>query len=616
MKQFNRLIATILCVLFSMFSIVGCVAESTPFKWKETPPTTVVVGDELIFRDYLSDEENATYTLYVSYENPVTKKKTTNEKQSSLIYTLDYATVYTFKIERVLDGKTASLEATVEALPKAPAFTRPIQIAASVGETKSFEEIFSLSGVFVTPSDLTEKVKFKEVKIEKAAYSATNEDGGLLETKTIAATESQFTFQYGAVYTFLVTAENKSGVANVNIVVSTVDESKMTTKTEISYDFRQKVLSWTAVEDATAYRLVLGTTKINVTETSYSLASVEDGEYEVSVAPIYGDEIYSQSFASKLISVGLVKTALQLSRSNYTITWQERGFATSYKVTENGSETILSATELSYTLKGEYVTHDEVTVSVVANMENEGETASSVPANITINYGTVFLKAIDATANSNAYKEVSGIEFIEVSEGLTGNTWVMAEFKGKNAPNFAIRAVQGFDSISYDTSNSYWSNAGMMLMNSLVGEKTDKLYITRGFFSCSSMNGGIDVRGYISPVVGEENAPGLRYLHDESEYIMLLGYEHDSENLCKITAIYFEINSDGSLTKVFHDTTIATSAWKYLPGDKVIAYPNISSEENSEGVTFTYYPAAETLAELINNSTSMNKANLKAILDV
>ena len=626
MKQFYKWIATVLGVLFSMFSIVGCATKSSAkisFAWKETPPQEVTVGDELIFKDYLSEEEGATYTLYVSYENPVTEENITNEKQSSLIYTLDYATVYTFKIERVLNGKTASLEATVEALPKAPAFTRPTQVSASVGETKSFEEIFTLSGIFVTPSDLTGKVKFKEVKIEKATYSATTEDSGLLETKTIADTESQFTFQYGAIYTFLVTAENKSGSANVNIVVSTVDESKMTTKTEISYDFRQKVVSWTAIEEATAYRVQFGNTKLNVTETTYSMANVEDGEYEVSIAPIYGDEIYTQSFASKLISVGMLKTALRLSCSNYTITWPERSFATSYKVTENGSETILSATELSYTLKGKYVTHEEVTVSVVAEMEDEGETASSVPATVTINYGTVFLKAIDATASANAYKEVSGIEFVEVSAGLTGNTWVMAEFKGKNAPNFAVRAVQGFSELTYDKSNPYWSNAGMMLMNSLVGEKTDKLYITRGFFACNSMNGAIDVRGYISPVIGNENAPGLRYLHDESEYIMLIGYEHDligyengSENLCKITAIYFEVNSDGSLTKVFEDTTIATSAWKYLPGDKVIAYPNISSEENSEGVTFTYYPAAETLAEIINNSTSKNKANLKALLGV
>ena len=614
MKFLSRITATILSAMMFLLTLVGC--GTVPFEWKQTPPETVRIGEELVFRDYLNEEENATYALFVSYENPVTGEKVENKKQSSLIYTLSLATVYNFTVERTLKNKTATLQATVEALPKAPAFTKAATVYAEVGETKTFEDIFNLCGSFVTPAELQSQVKFEKVDIEKIAFSATDESGAMTETQTIAENATEYTFAYGGVYTFYASATNKSGTAQIKITATTVDEAKVNNKVNLSFDAKNKILSWEAVENATGYRLEFGTTKLNLTETSYSFADATNGEYEVSVAPIYGDEIYTQSFVTRLISVGVITTPLTLTVNNYTVAWQERGFVESYTVTENGTAYTLPATQLSYTLQGVYATHDEVNLQVVANFDYEGEKSSSQPATATITYGTVFLKAIDGTKTANTWKEVDGIEFVEVSSGLSGNTWVMAEFKGKNAPNFAIRAEKGFNSLAYDKANSYWSPAGLMLMNSQIGEKTDKLYISRGFFACTQYEGGIDVRGYLAPVVGDENAPGMKYLHDDEYYIMIIGYEHDSENLAKVTAIFYTVDEYGELTEVYHDSTIATSAWKYFNGNKVIAYPNVSSNENSEGVTFTYYPASETLAGLVNGSTSKYKEQMKALLSV
>ena len=619
MKQLSKLTATILGAVMFLLTLVAC--GTTPFAWKVTPPETVKVGEELVFRDYITEEEGANYTLFVTFTNPVTNKTITKEKQSSLIYTLNYSVEYTFTVEREIKGKTASIEARVEALPKAPAFTKPIALNADTGSTNTFANLFSLSGAFVTPTDLMNKIKFESVTIEKAAYSATNEESGLIETQTIDPSATEYTFQYGAVYTFLVTAENKSGKAQMKLVVSTVDEAKISTKAEISYDAKTKTLSWTAIEDATAYRVAYGQTKADITETSYRLDGVADGEYEVSVTPIYGDEIYADSTATKVVSVGVVKTPLRLTQNNYTLTWIERSLAESYTVTENGVQTTLPATELSYTLKGEYKTHDKVTVTVVANFDYEGEKSTSEPATAEINYGTVSFKAMDATLTSLAYKEVEGIEFIEIGDGLT-ETWVMVEFTGKNAPNIAVRATQGFNELKYDKNNTYWSNAGALLMNSLVGEKADKLYVTRGFFSNNNGNGYFDVRGYASTVKGVEHAPGLRYLKDGVNYVMILGFSlytgdptrPDSDAL--LTAIYYTVDEEGELTEIYRAEEVMKSAWHSLPGKKTIVYPNIATEENDTGVTFTYYPAAASLAEVVNGSTSPNKAKLKTLLGV
>lgn len=621
MKQFSRVIATILCVLFCMFSVVGC--APVPFEWKEMPPETVRVGEELMFRDYLNEEEGASYTLYVSYTNPVTEETVENEKQVSLIYSLEYVTVYTFKVERLLDNKTATLEATVEALPKAPSFTSATKLEAEVGETKTFEDLYSLCGAFVTPSDLADKVKFESVKIEKASYSATKTEEGTTETQTIAEGETEYTFEYGALYTFTVSAENKSGRAELELVVSTIDESKTSTKTEISYDTRTKTVSWTAVSGATGYRVEAADQKQNVTETSYTLTGFADGEYEVRVAPIYGDEIYVESFASRFVYVGVVKTALRLTQKNYEISWVARDLAESYTVKENGAETVLPATQLSYTLQGSYVTHDKVTVEVVANFDYEGVKSTSETASVEILYGTVTFKALDATKTSNVYKEVEGIEFIEIGdfssvEGWNNSTWVMMEFKGKNAPNVAVRATQGFSSIKYEGGNPYHSPAGIMLMNSLIGDNTSRLYVTRGFFAGE---GNMDLRVSLAMNTTADIAPGMANLDDETNYVMILGYEHyyteerpDSD--AKVTAIYYSVDESGKLTEVYRSEKVAKSAYHSLTGTKTIVYPNISSTANSEGITFTYYPAATTLADVINNSTSANKAALKVALSV
>lgn len=621
MKFFNKLMATVLGVLFSLISLVGC--APTPFEWKEVPPQTVKIGEELIFRDYLNEEEGASYTLYVSYTNPVTGKTVENEKQSSLIYSLEYATVYTFKVERLLKKKTATLEATVEALPKKPAFTSATKIEAEVGETKTFEQIFSLCGSFVTPSDLADKVKFESVQIEKAAYSATKAEDSTIETQTIAEDATEYTFANGALYTFTVTAENKSGKAELKIVVSTIDETKTSTKTAISYDARTKTVSWTAIEGATGYRVEAGTQKQNVTETSYELTGFTDGEYEVRVAPIYGDEIYVESFATRFVYVGVVKTALRLTQKNYEISWVERDLAESYTVKENGTETTLPATQLSYTLQGNYVTHDKVTVEVVANFNYEGVQSTSETASVEISYGTVTFKALDATKTSNVYKEIDGIEFIEIGdfadvEGWNNSTWIMTEFKGKNAPNVAVRATQGFNALTYAASNPYHSPAGILLLNSLIGEKAEKLYITRGFFSGE---GNIDVRANVAMNTTTDIAPGIRNLDDDTNYIMILGYEHyyteaRPKSDAKVIAIYYSVDEDGNITEVFRSEVIAKSAFHSLSGAKTILYPNIACKENSEGITFTYYPAATSLADVVNNSTSAYKAALKAALSV
>jgi hypothetical protein len=614
MKRFWSLL---LAALLSISMFVGCGAAK-PVTLKEEFPTEVNINTDLNFKDYYQTLDGAKYNLYVSYVNPITKEEVTEEKLRSKIYSFEFAGVYTFKLEQVLDEKSSFLEVTIECLPDAPKVKKGNTATVKSGQTRTWVELIEATETNITPSDLIEKAKFSKVSIVKAAYATTEIEPVFELEEEIAATATDYTFEYEGVYTFEFSVENKKGTANGEIVISAVDAVRASVKPSLVYSAAEKTMSWEAIEGATGYRVQSGDKRIDVETNSVSFADWADDEYSVTVFPIYDTIIYPTSAQTEVVYVGKVLKPLILDVKTITVSWAERPFAVGYEVKENGGAAVsLPANVTSYKLQGtNYQVNYQVKVEVVAVYD---ATTKTQVAETTINYGTITLKGSDLTWPAGVgIAEATGIEGYVIADTFTQKQFIMVEFTGKNAPNYAFRAQEIVTEIRHGASNAYWSKAGIMYTNSFANGYCGYLTAWRGFGSGTTC--APDWRDNGNTVVKGEGA-GMSSFKDGVKYIQIVGYEvvTGSDKNAVLRSVYsFAVNEDGSLrqlTLVNGVVEIPHSA-NQLTGTKTIVYANVNNESVKTGdITFTCYPVAETLAGLIDGSTSPYKAQLKALLN-
>jgi len=619
MRRFLRLIAVMLVAIIG-FSAVAC-GEKLSLSFKDDLPKTVQVGTELKLRNYIEEDPEAVYVLYASYTDPNTGEEIKDKKQSSMTFTFDLATVYNFKVEMIKGKKTATATASIEALPDAPAFLSVNRVRVPLGQTRTFAEITASANILITPADLSDKIEFKSVTINKATFNNSQSTvPELVSSKDIAQTETTFTFTDEAEYVFDISATNKTGTAVNTLTVTTIDADKAKAKMEYEYDAEQRIMSWEAVENATAYRIEVEGQISIVTETEFSFTSYEDGEYDVNMYPVYGEKVYANAKASGIITVGVVRTPLTLSKENYTVTWAKRPLAIGYAVSENGgTPTNVDGNTFTYTLTGTYQTHYEVPVTVVALFE---DSTTSEVSTIKIKYGTVTFEAWDlnnagTTTNSNDIKAYSGIDAVVVGENLT-DTFFMVEYTGKNVPNFAARAVDKYTSITEDdiTAGRLWHNPGIFIYTSfLFGNeaKAQHVYVTRGLCSSSGNNDG---KGSIAPNSSEGIGGSITTMVDGTKYIMIIGFEviGGSTNVSRVTCYLMKVEGT-SVTKIFQSSLEAPSTSHNISGNKAVIYPALKTQKEKP-ITFTYYPAKATLVSVVNDSTSPYKDAIKTALEL
>ncbi len=196
-----------------------------------------------------------------------------------------------------------------------------------------------------------------------------------------------------------------------------------------------------------------------------------------------------------------------------------------------------------------------------------------------------------STGNGTNVQAETDIDFIEF-DGLSGNTFFMVEFYGKNVPNFAVRATKGYSEIT-GTGTSEWSNAGIMLLTSTTNGWND-LYVWRGFHS----NGVADAKGAAVANVGY-----TKY-SDTGHYVFIAGYEiveGSTNNEAKISAYVYSVGEDNTLTEFVSGSKIVSGTTHALSGTKAVIYPNskVNQTLGADNVTFNYVTPKASLAELI-----------------
>ena len=216
----------------------------------------------------------------------------------------------------------------------------------------------------------------------------------------------------------------------------------------------------------------------------------------------------------------------------------------------------------------------------------------------------------------------------------SGNTWFITQFTGKNAPNYAVRAVQGYSAWDgvYTVWNSQYQKTitelGILICNSSEyggvsmpiyrGSKDFLSSYERGILQASDADG--------------KNVLGMRYYNAEKTYIQIVGYEMiEGTNDANVTVYLYEI-TDSGLSLVANVSVRAGSSAHALAGTKAVIYGNAQASANSAGadefglsavnnpdsITFTYAAPANTLAGLINGIEDdyAYKAQLKELLNI
>ena len=199
----------------------------------------------------------------------------------------------------------------------------------------------------------------------------------------------------------------------------------------------------------------------------------------------------------------------------------------------------------------------------------------------------------------------SGVEYIEFDADYENDVWFMTQFTGRNAPNFAVRAMQGFSTWDSNTTTAAdidgvktW-HAGMLLAQSTEYNNWNGLFCFRGTNTNRDQNW---YRGVLQTTSGK----GLGFYNQTAgkEYIQIIGYSPVGDNNSAIlTAYVFEV-ANGNVSLVYSGAVEATSATNVLLGRKAVIYGNINlsatTDDNANtSVSFSYQTPANSLSELL-----------------
>ena len=610
MRKFKQLFL-VLAMSFVATGMVACSCgkdggKVPPFEFTEEVPTEMGITEQVYFRNYLEENDDAEYKLYVSYYDAINGVQVTDKPLNSMIFILEQETTYTFTIERILNGKSTYLTCTINVLPEAPKFQESGRIpTASKGATRSFEEIFTASQYVVTPGNLESQLQF-------LSYDFTSVVEGV-EDQTdvqIPDTATEFTFDNEGVYVFDVKAENAKGSAQTTITVNAFNATYAAAKVEASYDPLTKTLSWAAIEGATAYRVwVDDNDYIDVTEPAFAFTDetvYPDAEYMVKVAPVFDGAVYKGAAITEPISVGRVYTALALTKEMDIVSWPTRYFVEKYTVIENGQEYTYDADVRSHALQGTYATDTDVTVQVYGTFDNGNVTETAEIRVVTGELGTTTFKQIQATAGV-----ATGVEWVAFDMEEASDVWFLSEFVGKNAPNYGIQVLNltsewdGAYTIKKDAAGNMlgkeYTPGGMLLCNTSERAWKD-IVLYRGYQTHYEFRGSVD----------DGLNMGMYNYKDNVRYIQIVGYEIIPEsmtNSARLTAYLFTVDENGTLTLVNKSVGEATHATHVLGGTYATYMGNIGvnvggSLQGPESVTFSYAKPAKTLDALLYNITA------------
>ena len=353
------------------------------------------------------------------------------------------------------------------------------------------------------------------------------------------------------------------------------------------FDEVNKTITWDALEGVDSYKVIIQQNdevikEETVTQTTYSLRSLADGYYTITVFSVF-EKFYSTASTTKEILLGAKPEAIPLSWMGNAITWKDRSLVDHYEVYVNGTKVadLADGTE-RYTLNG-YKAGETLSLSVVAIYVAGNAVEQSENVACDFIYGSATMNKISPVAG----KITENVDYIEFN-GFSGATWMMVEFTGKNAPNFAFNAKNAYSLWN----NESYTSAGIFI--TLSNEKNwGEMKITNSFNTGSGA-------GVWKTITGSKTNPiGLGYYEDDTKYVMILGFDKDKGTSKKDNIYYYlySVSDSGTLVRIMGGVVVEDIALPNAGGSKAIIYPNIKNGAGT--ITFNFANPANDLNSLV-----------------
>ncbi len=223
--------------------------------------------------------------------------------------------------------------------------------------------------------------------------------------------------------------------------------------------------------------------------------------------------------------------------------------------------------------------------------------------------------------NSTKTKDGVSAQFLEFDMGESGNTWFMTEWTGKNAPNYAVRAVKGLS--TWDGIYQEWISAPIVDKGGTYTEQGMMITNSQGFGAASmgiyrassGMNTGYGRKEIQATDSESKRTLGMRYYNPGVTYVQIVGYEINATTASSADISVYLFKADGETLSLVSSTTVtATHSANVLAGKKAVIYGNIqcmevdgmdstalSAANNPDSVTFKYATPANSLEKLLKN---------------
>ena len=195
------------------------------------------------------------------------------------------------------------------------------------------------------------------------------------------------------------------------------------------------------------------------------------------------------------------------------------------------------------------------------------------------------------------------------------NVWVMTQFKGKNAPNYAVNAAKA-GLVKWEASGDYNAVSERFYAGTFITNTSETAASMRVHASANTGNGKLYASVPSSQGVIHSGGwtAGMNYFAENTEYIQIIGFEQGSVSQSGLLTYYtFRIaNGAASLVQKYtpkEDRTVNGGSGSFSPyGQYVVIYGNIHSsalvaedgtDNNPESVTFQYAKPATTLEGML-----------------
>lgn len=187
-------------------------------EFNENKPTEIIVGEMIDFSGFTDYTNGA--EIKIIYSTPTISEAETD----SVYFQTEEVGVHKFTLNFSLKGKSKTLKCDIDVLPPVPNVDNVgNSVYCSTGETVTFDDIITRSGLRITPTRNV-NIDFLRVEYIDEVISVENYSKQI-ETTEIASSATSYTFTKSGSYVFYIDINNKAGSVKREISASVLDDS-------------------------------------------------------------------------------------------------------------------------------------------------------------------------------------------------------------------------------------------------------------------------------------------------------------------------------------------------------------------------------------------------------